>query len=104
MASFLVSFLSMCLEAPNPRSLKVSVVLTYLFITAVGSWCIFWVWEGSDQWMERFLASQRNLLSDTKNSLRLIFSRENLCRLRDKAWRMDSRTGGSILPTTANGE
>ncbi|KAK0196695.1 hypothetical protein F5146DRAFT_994575 [Armillaria mellea] len=36
-ASFLVSFLCMCLEAPNPRSLKVSVVLAYLFITAVAT-------------------------------------------------------------------
>ncbi|KAK0463713.1 uncharacterized protein EV420DRAFT_1519655 [Desarmillaria tabescens] len=100
MTSFLVSFLSMCFEAPNPRSLKAFVILAYVLITVLGLWCLSLFWEDSDQWIKRFLVFQRDLLSYTKNALRFTLSRENLCRLRNKIW----RTRSGILPTTANGE
>ncbi|KAK0463709.1 uncharacterized protein EV420DRAFT_1638634 [Desarmillaria tabescens] len=74
--SFLVSFLSMCFEAPNAPSLKAFVILAYVLITALGLWCTFFFWEGSDQWIDRFfkLMFQRDLFSDRKNSLRFISS------------------------------
>ncbi|KAK0239719.1 hypothetical protein EDD85DRAFT_460595 [Armillaria nabsnona] len=79
MTSFLASFLYMCLEAPTSRSLEASVIITCLLITLLGFWCIFLFWEGSDQWMEQFLAL--------------------LHRLGDRIGRI-GQVGGSILPTS----
>ncbi|KAK0441984.1 hypothetical protein EV421DRAFT_617836 [Armillaria borealis] len=52
MVSFLASFFSMCLESANPVSLKVFVTLAFLLGTALCVWCIYLLWDGSDEWIQ----------------------------------------------------
>ncbi|PBK78609.1 hypothetical protein ARMSODRAFT_947563, partial [Armillaria solidipes] len=100
MVSFLASFFLMCLESANPVSLKVFVTLAFILGTALCVWCIYLFWDGSDQWIQRFLEFRPGSLSRLKEELRSILSYDNIRRFRDKLRRAVFRTTGPILPTT----
>ncbi|PBK78610.1 hypothetical protein ARMSODRAFT_947568 [Armillaria solidipes] len=100
MVSFLASFFSMCLESANPVSLKVFVTLAFLLGTALCVWCIYLFWDGSDQWIQRFLEFRPGSLSRLKETLCSTLSYDNIRRFRDKLRRAVFRTTEPSLPTT----
>ncbi|KAK0496997.1 hypothetical protein EDD18DRAFT_1331688, partial [Armillaria luteobubalina] len=83
MVSFLASFFLICFEASNPVSLKVFMTLTLLLGTTLYVWCLFLLWDGSDEWIWRCLESWLEALSKIKAALHFL-SYDNIRRFRDK--------------------